>query len=399
MQKKDIDVVVAGHVALDIIPTFISDKEVRVEEIFRPGGLVNVGEVAISTGGPVSNTGLALHRLGIKVELMGKLGDDPFGRVLLEKLKQVVSIEGMKVIEGEKTAYTIVLAPPGIDRIFFHNPGANNTFSCKDVNFELVERTRLFHLGYPPLMRRLYENDGEQLARIFRMAKESGAITSLDVSVPDPNSPSGKADWKLILKNALPFIDIFLPSAEEILYMLEKEECLRRLKQAKGDELLVQFEGEDLTRLSGKMLELGAKIAVIKCGYRGFYVRTAQKDKFSQFGAALPGDLDNWAGRELWEPPCRVSGIASATGSGDSSIAGFLSAYLKGKTLEMALKYACATGAQHLSALDAVSGIKSWEETTLRIEEGREKGQLSIETPGWRYDEKGKVWHGPKDRG
>ena len=398
MTERDIDVIAAGHICLDIIPEFVTDKEMRIEEIFRPGGLVNVGKAAISTGGPVSNSGLALHRLGIKVELMGKLGDDPFGRVLLEKLKQAVPIEGMRVIEGENTAYTVVLAPPGIDRIFFHNPGANNTFSCEDVNFKLVERARLFHLGYPPLMRRLYENDGEQLARIFRMAKESGAITSLDVSLPDPNSPSGKADWNLILKNVLPFVDIFLPSAEEMLYMLEKEECLRRLKQAKGDELLVQFGGEDLTRLSDKMLELGVKIAVIKCGYRGFYVRTAQKDKLSGFSFALPGDLDNWAGRELWEPAYCVSGIASAAGSGDSSIAGFLSAYLKGKTIEMALKYACATGAQNLSALDAVSGIKSWEETTLQIEEGREKGQLSIETPGWRYGEKGKVWIGPNDR-
>ena len=71
-------------------------------------------------------------------------------------------------------------------------------------------------------MRCLYENDGEQLAKIYRKAKDMGSITSLDVSSPDPNSASGKADWNAIFENVLPYVDIFLPSAEEMLYILEK---------------------------------------------------------------------------------------------------------------------------------------------------------------------------------
>lgn len=397
MEQREIDVAAAGHICLDIIPKFVNEGKSRIEELFKPGKLVNVEEAAVSTGGPVSNTGLALRRLGVKVEFMGKLGNDPFGSVLLEELRKRVPTDGMRVVEGEQTSYTIVIAPPGIDRIFLHNPGANNTFGYEDINFDLVKKARLFHLGYPPLMRRLYENDGDELLEIYRRAKELDIITSLDVSLPDPNSPSGNVDWNLILKNVLPYVDIFLPSAEEILYMLEREEFFRRLKASKDHALLAQFEGEDLTRLSGKMLELGVKIAAIKCGYRGFYVRTAHENELFQIGFTSSADLHNWARRELWQPSYYVPEIASATGSGDSAIAGFLAAFLKGKTIEMALRYACATGAQNIRVLDAVSGIKNWEETTCEIEEACQGNVLDIKTPGWKLEQKDRVWKGPNN--
>ena len=55
--KKPFDVVVAGHICLDIIPTIPHE---RIE--FEPGRLLQVGPAVLSTGGAVSNTGLALHR-------------------------------------------------------------------------------------------------------------------------------------------------------------------------------------------------------------------------------------------------------------------------------------------------------------------------------------------------
>jgi sugar/nucleoside kinase (ribokinase family) len=230
--------------------------------------------------------------------------------------------------------------------MFLHNPGANDTFDSKDINFDLVSRAKLLHLGYPPLMRKLYENEGEELVKIFKKAKDLGTRTSLDCTLPDPESPSGKVDWRKILENTLPYVDIFLPSAEEILFMLSKEKFFQLDKE--GD-ILGQLRGEDLSSLSGEMLNYGVKIAGIKCGYRGFYVRTASPDKFGQIGRfGRPGDLDNWSRRELWGPTYYVSKIASATGSGDSAIAGFLSAYLKGERIESALNYACTLGAQRI---------------------------------------------------
>ncbi|MCK4602884.1 MAG: carbohydrate kinase family protein, partial [Phycisphaerae bacterium] len=63
MQDEQVQVVVAGHICLDIIPTF-SELKGDLAAAFVPGNLINVGPAVTATGGAVSNTGLALHRLG-----------------------------------------------------------------------------------------------------------------------------------------------------------------------------------------------------------------------------------------------------------------------------------------------------------------------------------------------
>jgi len=117
--------------------------------VLRPGKLLRMEGVRIGPGGTVGNTGPALHRLGVPVALMGKCGDDPFGRILLERLRALApgAEGGMQVVPGENTSYTIVIAPPGIDRMFLHCPDANDTFGPEDVDLDVVGRARLFHGG------------------------------------------------------------------------------------------------------------------------------------------------------------------------------------------------------------------------------------------------------------
>ena len=43
-------------------------------------------------------------------------------------------------------------------------------------------------------MRRMIERDGAELADLFRRARAAGATTSLDLTMPDPNSFSGRVD-------------------------------------------------------------------------------------------------------------------------------------------------------------------------------------------------------------
>ena len=62
------DVVVAGHVSFDLFPALHGPV------VLEPGGLVVAGPARLSTGGVVTNTGLALHRLGVDVRLIGRVG-------------------------------------------------------------------------------------------------------------------------------------------------------------------------------------------------------------------------------------------------------------------------------------------------------------------------------------
>ena len=73
------DAVVAGHLCLDVYPDLSAINPVQFRKSFAPGRLMEIGSVHFSPGGPVANVGLALHKLGIKAKLMGKVGDDLFG--------------------------------------------------------------------------------------------------------------------------------------------------------------------------------------------------------------------------------------------------------------------------------------------------------------------------------
>ena len=126
-----------------------SQTDASFASIFQPGSLNQVGPALISTGGAVSNTGIALHRLGVPVRMMGKVGPDLFGRAILDVVRSYdeALTAGMIVDPDADSSYTLVINPPGVDRIFLHCPGANNTFGANDVDLEQVRRAKVFHLS------------------------------------------------------------------------------------------------------------------------------------------------------------------------------------------------------------------------------------------------------------
>ena len=388
---------IAGHLCLDIIPLFPDTGNRDISDIMRPGKLVNIEKAKISTGGPVSNTGLSLKKLGLNVCFCSCIGDDQFGKITLDILSHSGNADGIKVLKGQASSYTVVVAPPGIDRIFLHNPGTNNIFCADDLDIDLIRQCKHFHLGYPPLMEKMFATEGEELARIFKIAKEAGATTSCDMTLPDPSSASGKASWRKILKNILPYVDIYVPSIEETFYMLYPEEFLDMKKRYNNADLVDYITAEQYSDIADEILSMGAKMTTLKSGHRGFYIKTASKDRFTGLGAAKPADADNWANRELWSPAYAVESFGSATGSGDSSIAGLLCGFIKGLDIETSLKYATCLGYQNVCVLDAVSGIKDWDTTTEMINSNMPMIDTKIESKNWTYNSTQGLWIGPSD--
>ena len=190
MSKK---VIVAGHICIDITPVFQGKSVTNVSDILKPGKLIQMGKAEVSTGGAVANTGLGMKILGADVTLMGKIGNDEFGNLILEILDKYDATDGMICDAFSDTSYSVVLAMPGVDRIFLHNPGANHTFCASDVSKDRLKEAVLFHFGYPPLMKNMYEDNGSELVKLFQKAKDAGCATSLDMAAVDPESDAGRA--------------------------------------------------------------------------------------------------------------------------------------------------------------------------------------------------------------
>ena len=389
-------IVVAGHICLDIIPA-MGGGPGGLARLLMPGALVEVGPPVLSTGGAVSNTGQALHRLGVPTRLMGKIGDDLFGQAILAVLRRQSAelAEGMLVAPGEPSSYTLVISPPGVDRVFLHCPGANDTFSARDIPYTELAGTRLFHFGYPPLMRRMYSDGGVELEAVFRQVRQQGAATSLDMARPDPASAAGRADWRAILPRVLPHVDVFLPSFEETLFMLDRG---RYNRLSAGDDLLAQCDGALLAELAESLLGMNAGIVGLKLGDKGLYVRTTRDaGRLMALHTATGCPLDDWVGRELWTPCFEVS-VAGTTGCGDATIAGFLVGLLGGMSPEQTLTAAVAVGACAAEQPDATSGVPTWADVQGRVRGGWSKRSNKLNWPGWRWDAAAMVAIGPADR-
>jgi sugar/nucleoside kinase (ribokinase family) len=391
--SRPLGAVVAGHLCLDILPTLDHLGRGQFEALFRPGRLIQAGAAQFATGGPVSNTGLALHRLGVPTHLIAKVGSDPFGQIVRDVVSRYDPrlVEGIAVDARATTSYSVIISPPGTDRIFLHCPGANDTFAAADVAYDLVRKAALFHFGYPPLMARMYRQTGKELVEILATAKATGATTSLDMSFPDPSSESGRVDWRTIYRTVLPHVDLFLPSIEELLFTLRP----RTFEQLSSrGPLACQVEAAMLADLSLELLDMGAKIAVLKLGDRGLYLRTAGLDRLESLGRARPSELRPWAGREIWAPCFQVD-VAGTTGAGDATIAGFLAALLRGLAPEQAMVMAVAVGACNVEAADALSGLQTWEDTAGRVAAGWLRRDMGAPGVDWQKEGATGLWLGP----
>lgn len=373
-------VICAGHICMDITPVFPEKKMGKLTDILQPGKLLQVGAADIHTGGSVANTGLAMKLLGADVSLMGKIGGDAFGDIVMGIVSRYGAGADMIRDPEESTSYSVVIAVPGTDRIFLHNPGANNAFYAADIPEERLCEAAHFHFGYPTLMASMYRNEGAELTKIMRRAHEAGCTTSLDLAAVDPDTEAGRADWKGILSRTLPYVDFFVPSFEELCYMLDRNRYDELQERAAGGDICDVLDlNKDIRPVADQCMEMGARVLLLKCGAPGMYLRTAQEEKLQSIPERSGLDAALWSDRDQFERSYQPDRILSGTGAGDTSIAAFLTAMLDGESPDMCLHLAAATGASCVAAVDALSGLKPLNELKERIAAGWEKINLRPE--------------------
>jgi sugar/nucleoside kinase (ribokinase family) len=397
LSLNDVDVVVAGHVCLDLTPTLMP-VEGPHQHLFAPGGLTHVGPARLTLGGAVGNTGIALFRLGARTRLVGKIGGDVLGKTVLESLQSIDGslAEHIIVDPNASTSYTIVISPPGLDRAFLHCPGANESFVPGDIALNKVEGARLVHFGYPPLMKAAYTDGGTALAARFHDIQELGALVSLDMALPDARAGSGQVDWRAWLRSVLPHVDLFMPSLDEMLLMLEPDLYARLGDRTVDGNRASAADAGMLTDLASELLEMGTRTVVLKLGAEGLYLKTGptvsalvERRHWRTF------DWSGWQSRELLAP-CFEVDVASTTGAGDCTIAGFLMALLRGCNAAEAMVDAVAVGASSVETADGAAGLPSYDQVTARFMQGFKVRLPRIRLDGWSHSESPHVFSPPQ---
>jgi sugar/nucleoside kinase (ribokinase family) len=275
--------------------------------------LTIVNQIKLFSGGNALNTALALAKLGMNTGILGKLGCDYLGNFLINAMKEHgCDIRGIREDPNVNTSATIALVKPDGQRNFLHYSAASSSLNEEDVDFNLISKSKILHIGGTFLLPGL---DGKPMADILKNAQKRNVMTSLDVSW----DPYGK--WMQKLEPCLRYVDIFLPNLEEGVRLTGKEKP---------------------REVADVLLSYGIRTVGLKLGDKGCYLKT---------------------GNEEFTLPAFKIKTVDLTGAGDSFIAGFLTGMSKGFSVERSGMLANAVGAMCISALGATDGVKTFKET------------------------------------
>ncbi|MCC6239412.1 MAG: carbohydrate kinase family protein [Phycisphaerales bacterium] len=341
------DVIVAGLLCLDIIPAMSQPDTIK------PGQLIQIGPPRFGTGGAVGNTGLALHRLGVKTRLVSCTGNDYFGAIASDLLTQSGVDHALMTRSDVSTSYSIVISPPGIDRSFLHCPGVNDVFSPDEVTDALLRGARLLHFGYPPVMRATFADGGAALARLFQRARQQGLCTSLDMCSISASGPDARVNWPAFYERVLPHVDCFVPSYDELCVTL-------------GRDPDAPPTSDVLETLADEVLGHGCGLFVTKLGSAGLFAAASNDArKLARINPAWEKDT----GLRVRQACFQVD-VAGTTAAGDSTIAGLIAGILSGQSLAQAATTATAVGASCVESTDSVRGIPPLATIQQRIATG-----------------------------
>ncbi|MFQ5857668.1 MAG: carbohydrate kinase family protein [Anaerolineae bacterium] len=290
-----------------------------VQVLPDPGRLVLVDEMSLHTGGCAVNAATALAKLGMPVEVIGKVGSDPIGDFLVRELDcREIRTRGVSRDPEVGTSATMVMVDPDGERRFVHYIGANARLTLDDVDFTMIEGASILHVAGALVLPGI---DGEPTARLLRRAQSAGVITFLDTVWDD----TGR--WMELLGPCLPHVDYFVPS-------LAEAQALTDLN-----------EPEEVARA---LLDEGVGTVALKMDVDGCLATTE-------------------AGELLRMPAFAVEAV-DATGAGDAFAAGFIAGVWQGWPLDRTARLANAVGALCVTGVGATGGVRSLPETLAFME-------------------------------
>ena len=376
--------IIAGPVFLNLTAE-PSSKSIPISTSpIQPDQVLEMEGVNFGAGGRAAVTGLALHRFGVPVHLVGKVGDDRFGKVVLNQIQGISSelAGGLVLDPSTGTGVKIDLNPPDGDKSIQYIPGANNTFYASDIPRADLQSVDLFHFTDPAAMRSVYRSEGCELLSILQRARREGLTTSLDFSLPDPSDVACAVDGSVVLLNSLPVVDVFFADAADLVYLYQRDVYNRFAGWSEGG-ISDEVTAELLHTLSERVLSSGVEVVLIRLESHGIYMRTAPSVAWKKAGKALAGFSEGWHGQELWAPAFKVTGAETGEGP-ERLVAGFLGSLLRGEEPEAALVTA--------SAAQASPTENSWEALQAQLTAGLAALPLEVEGEGWRKEEFYGLW-------
>jgi ribokinase len=300
--SRDRRIVVVGSLNADLVQP--------ADRLPAPGETLRGRDLSVIPGGKGANQACAVGRLGGDVIMIGNVGCDPFGNILLDSLRSCgVDSGGIEVVNGSSGTASILVLPGGENGIVI-SPGANARLTASDVIRRIqpfVVKILLCQLEVPL----------EATEAALERARSLGALTILD-----------PAPAQALSREILSWVDYLTPNQNEALALLERD----------GSSI---DTFDDAIRAAQELLELGPSNVILKCGRQGCILASRAQIH------AVPGfDVD----------------AIDSTGAGDIFNGAFATALAEGRQPVEAAVFANAAAAISVTRIGAQSSIPSRSE-------------------------------------
>lgn len=318
--KYNKGITVAGNMLCDVVKSLECYPEI--------GMLADITDISQSVGGCVPNTAINLAKIdsSLPISAIGKIGNDDYGRYILNQLdKYDIDTSHAKFSNEISTSFSDVMNLPSGERTFFHFRGANAQFSPEDIDINSLN-CDILHIGYLLLLNRFDAPDpdyGTVMARFLHLVQTKGIKTSIDAV------SSSTLSFEKIIKPSLKFCDYVI---------LNEIECcsIWGISPYKNDKLDVNAikYAMSLTMNEG----VGEKV-IVHCKAAGFCL-----DKSGEFTYVSSLDI----------PTEQIKG---SVGAGDAFCAASLYGIYNGISDREILEFASAAAACNLFSENSVDGM------------------------------------------
>ncbi|MCL4481731.1 MAG: carbohydrate kinase family protein [Bacteroidetes bacterium] len=301
------DIVCVGILVADVLGK-------TVNSFPEKGKLALVDRMSLQIGGCAANVVIDLAKLGLGSTIIGKIGDDNFGKFLLETLNSnKVNISGLKLDNNVSTSASMVMISSDGERSILHSFGANAKFCFDDINLDIIKKSKILLIAGTFLMP---DFDGEGTRKLLKFAKENGVLCCMDTAW------DSTGEWLNKIEPSLEYLDWFMPSYDEAVEMSGKTK----------HEGIAQF-----------FYSKGVRNVIVKLGSEGCYVKPENEDGYTVVAFNKVKAIDT-------------------SGAGDSFCAGFIAGLYKGWKVQKCAEFANAVGAHCIMQIGTTTGIKSIEE-------------------------------------
>lgn len=271
-------------------------------------------QMSLGIGGAESNVAIGLRRLGTDVTWVGRIGGDSAGDLVERELRaEGIRVVGIRDPDAPTSLMLKERRSAAETRVWYYRSGnAGSRLSVDDLDPSLVRGASLLHMtGITPA---LSESARLLTLEAMRIARSAGVPVSFDLNYR--RGLWGRDAARDFYRQVIPLTDIVFAGDDE---------AAIAVGSAASPEELAQ-----------RLVALGAGQAVIKLGAHG---------------ALALAD-----GRITSQKAIPVT-VRDTVGAGDAFVAGYLSEYLAGKSVESCLETAVQVGAYACMAAGDWEGL------------------------------------------